>query len=142
MFYQYKVRYANGSAMHLLHIFLFKENIILNVLLSIFKENPRDNLNLYSSRLSQATDNNGFPGGARGKESTCQCKRSKRLVWSLGREDPLEKGLATHSCNLAWRIPWTEEPEGLQSIASQGVGQSSTQIIIFVDLGESRFLFY
>ena len=37
-------------------------------------------------------------------------------LWSLGGEDPLEENMATHSCILAWRIPWTEEPEGLQSI--------------------------
>ena len=37
-------------------------------------------------------------------------------VWSLGREDPLEKGIITHSSILAWRIPWTEEPGGLQSM--------------------------
>ena len=36
-------------------------------------------------------------------------------VQSLGREDPLEKGTATHSGTLAWRIPWTEEPGGIQS---------------------------
>ena len=40
-------------------------------------------------------------------------------VRSLGREDPLEKGMAIHSSILAWRIPWTEEPGGLQSIGSQ-----------------------
>ena len=40
-------------------------------------------------------------------------------VRSLGREDPLEKELATHSSILAWKIPWTEEPGGLQSIGSQ-----------------------
>ena len=40
-------------------------------------------------------------------------------VQSLGREDPLEKGLAAHSSILAWRIPWTEEPGGLQSMWSQ-----------------------
>ena len=40
-------------------------------------------------------------------------------VQSLGREDPLEKGMATHSSILAWRIPWTEEPGGLQSMGSQ-----------------------
>ena len=40
-------------------------------------------------------------------------------VWSLGWEDPLEKGMATHSSTLAWRIPWTEEPQGLQSTAMQ-----------------------
>ena len=43
-------------------------------------------------------------------------------VQSLGWEDPLEKGMATHSSILAWRVPWTEEPGGLQSIGSQGVG--------------------
>ena len=40
-------------------------------------------------------------------------------VGSLGREDPLEEDIATHSNILAWRIPWTEEPGGLQSIGSQ-----------------------
>ena len=43
-------------------------------------------------------------------------------VQSLGQEDPLEKGMATHSSILAWRIPWTEEPGGLQSIGLQRVG--------------------
>ena len=53
-------------------------------------------------------------------------QRVKRLpatqetwVRSLGREDPLEKEMATHSSILAWRIPWTEEPGGLQSMGSQ-----------------------
>ena len=43
-------------------------------------------------------------------------------VQSLGREDPLEKEIATHSSILAWRIPWTEEPGGLQSMGFQRVG--------------------
>ena len=43
-------------------------------------------------------------------------------VPSLGQEDPLEKGMATHSNVLAWRIPWMEEPCGLQSMGSQRVG--------------------
>ena len=43
-------------------------------------------------------------------------------VRSLGQEDPLEKGMATHSSILAWRIPWTEKPGRLQSIGSQRVG--------------------
>ena len=49
-----------------------------------------------------------------------------RETWvrSLGREDPLEKGMATHSCILAWKIPWTEEPGGLQSMGSQRVGHN------------------
>ena len=42
-------------------------------------------------------------------------------VPSLGQEDPLEKGLATHSSILAWRISWTEEPGGLQSMGSHRV---------------------
>ena len=42
-------------------------------------------------------------------------------VQSLVREDPLEKEMATHSCILAWEIPWTEEPGGLQSMGSQRV---------------------
>ena len=44
-------------------------------------------------------------------------------VQSLGWEDPLEEGMATHSSILAWRIPWTEEPGGLQSIGSHRVGR-------------------
>ena len=42
-------------------------------------------------------------------------------VGSLGQEDPLEKGMATHSIILDWRIPWTEEPGGLRSMGSQRV---------------------
>ena len=46
------------------------------------------------------------------KESACQCRR----LQSLGREDPLEEELATRSSILAWEIPWTEEPGGVQSV--------------------------
>ena len=46
----------------------------------------------------------------------------KTQVQSLGWEDALEKGMATHSSILAWRIPWTEESGGLQSMGSQRVG--------------------
>ena len=45
-------------------------------------------------------------------------------VQSLGREDPLEKEMATHSSTLAWRIPWREEPGKLQSMGSQRVGHN------------------
>ena len=45
----------------------------------------------------------------------------ERQVPSLGREDPLEKEMATHTSILAWRIPWTDEPGGLQSMGSQRV---------------------
>ena len=47
----------------------------------------------------------------------------KTQVQSLGQEDPLEEGMATHSSILAWRIPWTKEPVGyIQSMGSQTVG--------------------
>ena len=45
-------------------------------------------------------------------------------VQSLGHEEPLEKGMAAHSSILAWRIPWTEEPGGLQSMGSERVGHN------------------
>ena len=58
-------------------------------------------------------------------------QRLKRLpamqetwVLSLGREDPLEKAMAPHSSTLAWKIPWMEEPGGLQSKGSQRVGHN------------------
>ena len=47
-------------------------------------------------------------------------------VRSLGQEDPLEEGMATHSSILAWRIPWTEEPGELQSMGSQSWTRQST----------------
>ena len=50
----------------------------------------------------------GFPGGSVLKESACPMQETQDR--SLGREDPLEKEMATHSSILAWRIPWTEEP--------------------------------
>ena len=52
-----------------------------------------------------------FPRWLNGKESACQCRRP--------RFHPLEEGMATHSSILAWKIPWTEEPGGLQSMGSQ-----------------------
>ena len=57
------------------------------------------------------------------------------LVQSLGLEDPLEKGMATHSSILAWRIPWTEEPDRLQSMGLQRAGchlATNTFTIIFI----------
>ena len=62
----------------------------------------------------------GFPSGTGGKEPSWQCRRRKRF-WSLGWEDPLKEGMATHSSLLAWRIRWTEEPGGLQCIELQRV---------------------
>ena len=61
----------------------------------------------------------GVPGGSDSKESAAIWETR---VQSLGQEYTLEKGKATHSSILAWRIPWTEEPRGLQFIGSQRVG--------------------
>ena len=65
-----------------------------------------------------------LPRWLSGKGSTCQYRRhsqSVRPVQSLGREDPLEEEMATHSNILAWEIPRTEEPDGLQFMGSQRV---------------------
>ena len=60
-----------------------------------------------------------FPDGTSGKEPTQPMQEMQDTqVRSLGWEDPLEKGMATHSSILAWRIPWTEDPGGLQSMGS------------------------
>ena len=64
----------------------------------------------------------------------------------LGREDPLEKEMAIHSSTLTWKIPWMEEPGGLQSMASQRVGQDGNFTFIFIffewDAIEVIFLLY
>ena len=62
-----------------------------------------------------------FPDSSVGKESACSVGNQ---VESQGREDPLEKEMATHSSILAWRIPRTEEPSGLQFMGSQKVGHN------------------
>ena len=52
-------------------------------------------------------------------------------VWALGQEDPLEKGIATHSSILAWWIPWREEPGGLQPMRSQSRTQLGDKHLYF-----------
>ena len=68
----------------------------------------------------------GFPDSSVGKESTCNAGDPVR---SLGQEDPLEKGMATHSNILAYSIPWTEEPGELHTV--QGVAKSWTRLSDF-----------
>ena len=68
--------------------------------------------------LPLITTSLGFPGGSEEKNLPAV---QETHVWSLGREDPLEKGMTTHSSILAWRIPWTEEPGRLQSMGSQRI---------------------
>ena len=56
----------------------------------------------------------------------------KTGVWSLDKKDPLEKGMAIHSSILAWRVPWTEEPGGLQSMGSQRIRHDWTTNTFFL----------
>ena len=62
----------------------------------------------------------GFPGDAVVKNPPT--KAGDARAGSLGQEDPLEEGMATHSNIFAWRIPWSEEPGRLQSLQTQRVG--------------------
>ena len=68
----------------------------------------------------------GSPGGSDSKESACN---AGNWVQSLGQEDPLEKVIATQSSILAWRIPWTGEPGGLQSIRSQRINLTTVKLL-------------
>ena len=63
-----------------------------------------------------------FPSSASGKEPACQCRKCERCRFNTWvRKIPPDEGMATHSSILAWRIPWTEEPGGLQSVRLQSV---------------------
>ena len=64
----------------------------------------------------------GFPCGAVVQNPSTNEETQETWVRSLGREDPLEEEMATHSSTLAWKIPWTEQPGGLQSPGSQRAG--------------------
>ena len=64
----------------------------------------------------------GFPSGSVVKSLPAKQEPQEMWVQSLGWEDPLEEDKATHSSILARRIPWTEEPVGLQSIGAQRIG--------------------
>ena len=70
----------------------------------------------------------GFPGGSEVKASACI---TGDLGSISGWEDPLEKEMVTHSSILAWRIPWMEEPGGLQSMGSQRVGHDKGTSLSF-----------
>ena len=61
----------------------------------------------------------GNPAGLSSCEIPCSSVGKESAYSAVGLEDPLEKELATQSSILAWRIPWTEEPGGLQSMGSQ-----------------------
>ena len=72
----------------------------------------------------------GFPGGSDGKETPAMQETQVRF---LGQEEPLEEGIATHSSILAWRIPWTEEPHGLQSMGCKET-DTTEQLILPLSL--------
>ena len=66
-------------------------------------------------------------GGSVGKEPACPLQEIQETwVQSLGQDDPLEEDITTHSSILAWEIPWTEEPSGLQSMRSQKIRHDSS----------------
>ena len=66
----------------------------------------------------------GIPGCVSDKEPACQCRRRRVMGLIPSWEDLLEEGITTHSSILAWEIPWTEKPGGLQSMGSQRVGHN------------------
>ena len=64
----------------------------------------------------------GFPSGSDGKDSAYSAGELGSIPGVQGRGDPMDKGMVSHSSILAWRISWTEEPGGQQSMGSQRVG--------------------
>ena len=66
----------------------------------------------------------GFLGGSAVKNPPVMQEMQEAQVQSLGQEDPLGEGMTIHSSILAWKIPWTEEPGGLQSMKLQRVGHN------------------
>ena len=81
----------------------------------------------------------GFPGSSDGKKSACN---ARNLGLTAGSADPLEKGMAAHSSVLAWRIPWTEQPGGLQSMGSQRVRHIPLLLYLFICSQRLRSLSY
>ena len=79
----------------------------------------KDHFNMVQSNKSA-----GLPRWLSGKRIRLPLQEKQEMgVPSLGWEDPLEKGMTTHSSILAWGIPWIEKPSGLQFMGSQSVGQ-------------------
>ena len=68
----------------------------------------------------------GFSGGSVVKNPYAMPETQEMRVGSLGREDPLEKGMTNHSSVLAWKVLWTEKPGGLQSIGLQRIRHNRT----------------
>ena len=77
----------------------------------VLKSIPASEWSLFG--LQEFRNEAGFSGGSVGEESACNT--GETWTW----EDPLEEGMATHSSILAWRIPWIEDPGGVQSLGSR-----------------------
>ena len=82
----------------------------------------------------------GFPGGSAVKNLLVSSELQEAWVRSLGWEDPLEEFMATPSSMLAWRIPWTEEPGGLQSIGPHRVVHNFSDLAGTIKV-EQKFFF-
>ena len=76
-------------------------------------------INFSKTQFTSVAHYRGFPGGSGVKNLPIM---QETRVWSLGHEDPLKEEVETVSRILAWEIPWTEEPGGLQSMGPQRVG--------------------
>ena len=97
--------------------YLLIHRFIISINLAIISAHPSVCLSVYLASLP------GLPGGSEVKVSACNAGDPRSLP-GLGK-DPLEKEMATHSSTLAWTIPWTEEPDGLQSTGLQSQTQLS-----------------
>ena len=75
-----------------------------------------------NSKIRKDRDEMGLPRWLSGKNLSAHVETQEIQVRSLGQKDPLEKEMATYSSILAWRIPWTEEPGGLQPMGLQRMG--------------------
>ena len=80
----------------------------------------------------------GFPGDSVVNNLPTVQELQETQIWSLGLEYPLEKGMAPHFSILAWRIPWTEEPGGLQSMRLQRVRHNRTSLALLWESGRRK----
>ena len=92
--------------------------MIAGLLCNIIHLNREETVKIMSVMVDKQNINNKSPGDSDCKESACN---AGDMGWNLGWDDPLEKGVVTHSSILSWRIPWAEGPGGLQSMGSPRV---------------------
>ena len=91
---------------------------------------------IYQRVVKRSIHDYGLPRWLRGNESACQCRRC--WVWSLDQEDTLEKEMATQSSILAWKIIWTEEPGGLQSMGvTKSLNNNNNNTYLYLHLRKS-----